>query len=129
MYFVEHRVRNVYLIQKRYRDLWQRWEWSTVLNTKKSKARYVTWTSYFLSTLQKQNIFYQMFLVLFPYGTRCKVISKRLNFVTKNIDGFIWERERKSNQTIALYEFVNLSSVVGIEKVPMFQFCEFGLNP
>lgn len=34
---------------------------------KKTKARYVTWTSYFLSTLQK-NIFYQMFLVLFPYA-------------------------------------------------------------
>lgn len=42
---------------------------------------------------------------------------------------YLRERERKSNQTIALYEFVNLSSVVGIEKVPMFQFCEFGLNP
>lgn len=47
MYFVEHRVWNVYLIQKRYPDLLQRWEWSTVLNMKKSKARYVTWTSYF----------------------------------------------------------------------------------
>lgn len=109
MYFVEHRVRNVYLIQKRYRDLWQRWEWSTVLNTKKTKARYVTWTSYFLSTLQKQNIFYQMFLVLFPYGTRCKVISKRLNFVTKNIEGFIWERETEkqpNNCFVWVCEFV-----------------------
>lgn len=77
----------------------------------------------------KTKHFYQMFLVLFPYGTRCKMISKRLNFVTKNIESFIWEREKGSNQTIALYEFVNLSSVVGIEKVPMFQFCEFGLNP
>lgn len=57
----------------------------------------------------KTKHFYQMFLVLFPYGTRCKMISKRLNFVTKNIEGFIWERETEkqpNNCFVWVCEFV-----------------------
>lgn len=107
MYFAEHRVWNVYLIQKRYPDLLQRWERSTVLNTKIWKhAMWLERAIFIYSTKTKH--FYQMFLVLFPYGTQCKVISKRLNFVTKNIEDFIWETKKKqqNNCFVCVCEFV-----------------------